>query len=67
MLGDFDERKALELAIEQEEMLEKELRATARKIADPEIRTIYEANASSTHGHAVLVTEDYKAMFGMGR
>lgn len=67
MLGDFDERKALELAIEQEEVLEKELRATARKIADPEIRAIYEANASSTHGHAVLVTEDYKAMFGMGR
>ena len=67
MLGDFDERKALELAIEQEEALEKELRATASKISDPEIRAIYEANASSTHGHAILVTEDYKSMFGMGR
>jgi rubrerythrin len=67
MLGDFDERKALELAIEQEELLEKELRATASKISDPEIRAIYEANASSTHGHAIIVTDDYKAMFGMGR
>ena len=67
MLSEFDERKALELAIEQEEQLEKSLRATARQISDPEIRAIYEANASSAHGHALLVTEDYKAMFGMSR
>ena len=67
MLSEFDERKALELAIEQEEQLEKNLRATARQISDPDIRAIYEANASSTHGHALLVTEDYKAMFGMSR
>ncbi len=67
LLSEFDERKALELAIEQEEALEKSLRATARQISDPEIRAIYEANASSTHGHALLVTEDYKAMFGMSR
>lgn len=67
LLGDFDERKALELAIEQEELLEKELRETAKRIADPAIRAIYEANASSTHGHSLLINEDYKALFGQSR
>ena len=65
MLADFDERKALELAIEQEDALEQELRATAARIDDPEIKAIYLANASSTHHHLELVEEQYKAMFGM--
>ena len=67
LLGDFDERKALELAIEQEELLERELRVIAKQIADPAIRAIYEANASSTHGHSILIGEDYKALFGQSR
>ncbi len=65
MLADFDERKALELAIEQEDALEKELRATAAKIDDPEVKSIYLANASSTHHHFELIEEEYKAMLGM--
>lgn len=64
MLGDFDERKALELAAEQEEQLEVHLRAMAKKIENPEIRAIYEANANSTHGHSLLVLEELKAFFG---
>jgi rubrerythrin len=67
MLGDFDERKALELAIEQEEALEQELRAIAEKIGDPDVKAIYLANASSTHHHLLLVEEEYTAMFGMSR
>ncbi len=66
LMQDFDERKALELAIEQEDALEKSLREMAAKIADPEISKVYLANASSTHNHLELVEEDYKAMFGMG-
>ena len=58
LLGNFDEQRALELAIEQEEILEAELRRIAARIDDPAIRAIYEANANSTHGHALLVTED---------
>jgi len=65
MLADFDERKALELAIEQEDALEKELRATAAKIDDPEVKSIYLANASSTHHHFELIEEEYRAMLGM--
>lgn len=65
LLGDFDERKALELAIEQEDALEKELRAMAEKIDDPSIKEVYLANAQSTHHHMLQVEEDYKEMLGM--
>lgn len=66
MVQEFDERKALELAIEQEDILEKELRAMAAKIGDPEIARVYLANASSTHHHLEVIEEEYRAMFGMG-
>jgi rubrerythrin len=63
---DFDERKALELAIEQEEALETELREMAARISDPEVARVYLANASSTHHHLEVIEEEYRAMFGMG-
>ncbi len=67
LLGqDFDERKALEQAIEQEDALEKELRAMAARISDPEIARVYLANASSTHHHLEVIEEEYRAMYGMG-
>ncbi len=66
MVQNFDERKALELAIDQEEALEKVLREIAASIDDPEISGVYLANAKSTHNHLELVEDDYKAMFGMG-
>ena len=65
LMQDFDERKALELAIEQEDALEKTLRDMAAEIDDPEISKVYLANATSTHNHLELVEDDYKAMFGM--
>ncbi len=66
MLADFDERKALELALEQEEALEETLRTMAAKIDDPQVSAIYLANATSTHNHAELIEEQYRAMLGMG-
>jgi len=64
-LSGFDERKALELAIDQEEALEEQLRQIAARIDDAEIRAIYEANARSTHHHAELIEEQYREMLGM--
>jgi rubrerythrin len=66
LVQDFDERKALELAIEQEETLEEELRAMAARIQDPEVARVYLANASSTHHHLEVIEDEYRAMFGMG-
>lgn len=65
-LFDFDERKALELALEQEEALEETLRTMAASIDDPQVSSIYLANATSTHNHTELIEEQYRAMFGMG-
>jgi len=65
LVQDFDERKALELAIEQEDALEKSLREMAANIDDPDVARVFLANATSTHNHLELVEEDYKAMFGM--
>ncbi len=64
MMGEFDERKAMELAIEQEEALEKELREMAAKIDDPAVKEIYLANAKSTHRHEEMIEEDYRAIYG---
>lgn len=67
LLGqDFDERKALEMAIEQEEALEKELRTMAARIDDAEVARVYLANASSTHHHLEVIEDEYRAMYGMG-
>jgi len=66
LVQDFDERKALELAIEQEDALERELRIMAGRISDPEVARVYLANASSTHHHLEVIEEEYRAMFGMG-
>ncbi len=64
MIGDFDERKAIELAIDQELELEKNLRAMAEKIDDPEVKKIYLANARSTHHHYELCQEEHNAILG---
>ena len=64
MMNEFDERLALEMAIEQEELLAKDLIAAAEKIDDPQIKKVYLANAASTHHHLELVEADYHAMLG---
>ncbi|HKK01389.1 MAG TPA: rubrerythrin, partial [Desulfuromonadales bacterium] len=67
LMADFDERKALELAIEQEIQLEKDLRETATLIDDPKVKSVYLANADSTHHHEVIIEEQYHAMLGMSK
>ncbi|MCK9172620.1 ferritin-like domain-containing protein [Desulfuromonas thiophila] len=64
LLADFDERKAIELAIEQEEALEKDLLAMAAKINDADVKAVYLANARSTHNHYELCVEEYNALLG---
>jgi rubrerythrin len=65
MLSEFDERLALELAIEQEDLLAKELLTAAETIEIPEIKQVYLTNAASTHHHLEIVEAEYRAMLGM--
>lgn len=59
MLGEFDEEKALALAMKREAALEQELRSIAEQIEDPVVRNVYLSNAKMTHRHLELITEDY--------
>ena len=59
MLGEFDEKIALKLAIKLEEALEQELRTTAEQVEDPAARQVYLTNARLTHRHLELISEDY--------
>ncbi|MFZ2951300.1 MAG: ferritin family protein [Desulfuromonadaceae bacterium] len=63
--ADFNEQKALELAMEREKNLEVALLETASKIDAPEIRAVYELNARETHHHFELIESEYARLMGM--
>ena len=65
LLPSLDERKAMELAMEKEQQLEKHLREMAGKIEDAEVRKVFEANAESTHHHYELIESEYARLMGM--
>ena len=65
LLAKFNDRKAMELAMEKEQRLEKSLQEMATKIADPAVRAIFEENAKSTHNHYVLIESEYARIMGM--
>jgi rubrerythrin len=64
-IGQLNEKKAMELAMEKEQKLEKSLRAMAEKVDDPEVRKVFEDNARSTHNHYVLIESEYAHIMGM--
>jgi rubrerythrin len=65
LLANFNDRKAMELAMEKEQRLEESLREMAAKIESPEVRAIFEENAKSTHNHYVIIESEYARLMGM--
>jgi rubrerythrin len=61
----FNERKAMELAMEKEKKLAEHLRALATKIDNPEIRKVFEDNATSTDYHYQIIESEYARLMGM--
>jgi len=61
----FDERKAMELAMAKEKNLAEHLRATAAKIDNPEVRKVFEQNATSTDHHYQIIESEYARLMGM--
>ncbi len=61
----FDERKAMELAMEKEKKLADHLRALAAKIDNPEVRQVFEQNATSTDHHYQIIESEYARLMGM--
>jgi len=62
---DFTEQKALELAMDREQNLEKTLLETAAKIEDAGVRAVYELNATETHNHYLVIESEYARIMGM--
>ena len=63
--ADFNEQKALEIALEKEKNLEATLRELAGKIDDPEVKAVYELNVRETHNHYLLIEAEYSRIMGM--
>ncbi len=61
----FNERKAMELAMEKEKNLATHLRALAAKIENPEVRKVFEENATSTDHHYQIIESEYARLMGM--
>ena len=59
------ERKAMELAMQEEEDLVKRLRQTASHIVDPAVRAVFERMAEETENHFAIIESEYAHMMGM--
>lgn len=59
------ERKAMEIALKEEEDLAKHLRLTAARIVDPQVRGVFERMAKETENHFALIESEYAHLMGM--
>ena len=59
------ERKAMEIALQEEEDLEKSLRLTAARIVDPVVRAVFERMAKETRAHYEMIESEYAHLMGM--
>ena len=62
---DFNEQKAMELAMGKEQQLEEALLKMAGQIDDPDVKTVFEMNARETHNHYVMIESEYARLMGM--
>lgn len=59
------ERKAMELAMTEEEDLLKNLRLTASHIVDPAVRAVFDLMAEETETHYAIIESEYAHMMAM--
>ena len=59
------ERKAMELALQEEQDLVKNLLMTASRIVDPSVRAVFERMARETENHYAIIESEYAHMMGM--
>jgi len=62
---DFNEKKAMEAAMEREQKLEEALLEMVSTVDDPQIKAVYELNARETHNHYVMIESEYARLMGM--
>jgi len=61
----FNEKKALELAMQKEQQLEDALRRMVERIPDPAVKDVFEMNIRSTHNHYLMIESEFARVMGM--
>ena len=59
------ERKAMEIAMQEEQDLEKKLKMTAEKIVDPGVRAVFDRMAKETADHYAIIESEYAYLMAM--
>lgn len=59
------ERKAMEIALREEEDLAKNLTMTASNIVDPAVKAVFDKMAKETRDHYALIESEYAHLMGM--
>jgi rubrerythrin len=59
------ERKAMELALQEEGDLVKNLRMTASHIVDPTVRAVFDRMAEETETHYAIIESEYAHLMAM--
>ena len=59
------ERQAMEIAMKEEQKLEKDLLDTAARISDPKIKAVFEKMAKETNHHYQIIESEYARIMGM--
>ena len=59
------ERKAMEIALQEEEDLARHLEMTAEKIVDPGVRAVFNKMVLETRNHYAIIESEYAHMMGM--
>lgn len=65
VLPDFNEKMALELAMQKEQALEEALHSLVSLVNDPAIKEVYAMNAQETHNHYLQIAAEYSRIMGM--
>jgi rubrerythrin len=63
--AEFNEQKALELAMGKEQQLEEVLRKLSGRVQDPAVKAVFELNIRETHNHYVMIESEYARLMGM--
>jgi rubrerythrin len=63
--SDIKERRAMEIAMREEQDLEKNLRLTASRIVDPMARKVFEGMALETRQHYEVIESEYARLMAM--
>lgn len=62
---DLSERRAMEIALHEEEDLARNLAVTAGRIVDPMVRAVFDRMVKETENHYAVIESEYAHLMGM--